>query len=115
MRRTSSLNARLPPYPLCYDGLDAVARLMRWEFGPLSMGDWRLVLARANRQPAAASYLRAPGESVDSHARNPGPPSKLSRLRQVRRKVSCEVLGLLERTDHPAAVHVQLAAMALVR
>jgi hypothetical protein len=28
------------------------------------MGDWRLVPTRANRQPAAASYLRAPGDTV---------------------------------------------------
>src|SRR5215207_8633631 len=27
------------------------------------LGDWRLVPTRANRQPAAASYLRAPGET----------------------------------------------------
>ena len=33
-------------------------------FGPPAMGDWRLVPARANRQPAAASYLRRPGDSV---------------------------------------------------
>ena len=28
------------------------------------MGDWRLVPTRANRQPAAASYLRRPGDSI---------------------------------------------------
>ena len=54
----------MPPYPLCYDGLDAVAPLIQKAFGPPSMGDWRLVPTRANRQPAAASYLRAPGDSV---------------------------------------------------
>jgi RNA polymerase sigma-70 factor (ECF subfamily) len=27
------------------------------------MGEWRLLPTRANRQPAAASYLRAPGEA----------------------------------------------------
>jgi RNA polymerase sigma-70 factor (ECF subfamily) len=27
------------------------------------MGDWRLVPVRANRMPAAASYLRKPGET----------------------------------------------------
>ena len=54
----------MPPYPLCYDGIDAIAPLMRRAFGPPSMGDWRLVPTRANRQPAAASYLRAPGDTV---------------------------------------------------
>ena len=54
----------MPPYPLCYDGLDAVAPLIQRAFGPPSMGDWRLVPTRANRQPAAAGYLRAPGDSV---------------------------------------------------
>jgi RNA polymerase sigma-70 factor (ECF subfamily) len=28
------------------------------------MGEWRLVPAGANRMPAAASYLRRPGDSV---------------------------------------------------
>ncbi len=54
----------MPPYPLCYDGLDAVAPLIQRAFGPPSMGDWRLVPTRANRQPAAGGYLRAPGDSV---------------------------------------------------
>jgi RNA polymerase sigma-70 factor (ECF subfamily) len=27
------------------------------------MGDWRLVPTRANRMPAAASYLRPPGQA----------------------------------------------------
>jgi RNA polymerase sigma-70 factor (ECF subfamily) len=27
------------------------------------MGDWRLVPTRANRMPAAASYLRRPGDT----------------------------------------------------
>jgi RNA polymerase sigma-70 factor (ECF subfamily) len=32
-------------------------------FGPGSLGDWRLVPTAANRMPAAASYLRRPGET----------------------------------------------------
>jgi RNA polymerase sigma-70 factor (TIGR02960 family) len=54
----------MPPNPLSYDGIDAVLPLMRRAFGPPAMGDWRLVPTRANRQPAAASYLRAPGDTV---------------------------------------------------
>ena len=54
----------MPPYPLCYEGLDAIAPLLDRAFGPPSMGDWRLVPTRANRQPAAASYLLAPGDTV---------------------------------------------------
>ena len=54
----------MPPYPLCYDGIDAIAPLLQRAFGPPAMGDWRAVPTRANRQPAAACYLRAPGDSV---------------------------------------------------
>ena len=41
-----------------------IAPLLRRAFGPPTMGDWRLVPTRANRQPAAASYLRRPGDAV---------------------------------------------------
>jgi RNA polymerase sigma-70 factor (TIGR02960 family) len=51
----------MPPNPWCYEGRDAIVPLIE-RAG--SMGDWRLVPTRANRQPAAASYLRAPGDSV---------------------------------------------------
>jgi RNA polymerase sigma-70 factor (TIGR02960 family) len=51
----------MPPNPWLYEGRDAIAPLME-RAG--SMGDWRLVPTRANRQPAAASYLRRPGDSV---------------------------------------------------
>jgi RNA polymerase sigma-70 factor (ECF subfamily) len=54
----------MPPNPWCFDGRDAVAPLMARAFGPPSMGDWRAVATRANRQPAAACYLRRPGDSV---------------------------------------------------
>jgi RNA polymerase sigma-70 factor (TIGR02960 family) len=54
----------MPPHPLCYQGLDAIAPLLDRAFGPPTMGDWRLVPTRANRQPAAASYLRRPGDTV---------------------------------------------------
>ena len=54
----------MPPHPYLYDGLDAIAPLLERAFGPEeAMGDWRVVPTRANRMPAAASYLRRPGET----------------------------------------------------
>jgi RNA polymerase sigma-70 factor (TIGR02960 family) len=49
----------MPPHPWCYDGLAAIAPLL--EQGLSEPGQWRLLPTRANRQPAAASYLRARG------------------------------------------------------
>ena len=54
----------MPPNPWCFEGREAVARLLRQAFGPDRPGDWRLVPTSANRQPAAASYLRARGDTV---------------------------------------------------
>ncbi len=54
----------MPPRPFSYDGIDAILPLPRQAFGPPTMGDWRLVPTRDNRQPAAASYLRAPDDTV---------------------------------------------------
>jgi RNA polymerase sigma-70 factor (ECF subfamily) len=51
----------MPPQPMVFDGRDAIAPLLEKAFGPDGMGDWRLVPTRANRMPAAASYLREPG------------------------------------------------------
>jgi RNA polymerase sigma-70 factor (TIGR02960 family) len=51
----------MPPHPWLYEGRDAIAPLMA---SAGEMGDWRLVPTRANRQPAAASYLRRPGDTV---------------------------------------------------
>jgi RNA polymerase sigma-70 factor (ECF subfamily) len=48
----------MPPYPWCFDGLDALMPLMDRAMGPDREGDWRLVPTGANRLPAAASYLR---------------------------------------------------------
>jgi RNA polymerase sigma-70 factor (TIGR02960 family) len=53
----------MPPNPYCFEGLEAVATLMERAFGEEKEGDWRLVPAHANRMPAAASYLRRPGDS----------------------------------------------------
>jgi RNA polymerase sigma-70 factor (TIGR02960 family) len=54
----------MPPHPYLYEGRDAIAPLLEAAFGAEAMGEWRLVPIRANRQPAAASYLRRPGDST---------------------------------------------------
>jgi RNA polymerase sigma-70 factor (TIGR02960 family) len=51
----------MPPHPMIFDGIDAMQPLLHRAFNEL--GDWRLVPIEANRMPAAASYLRAPGET----------------------------------------------------
>jgi RNA polymerase sigma-70 factor (ECF subfamily) len=53
----------MPPLPEFFVGREAVAPLLERAFGAERMGDWRLVEVRANRMPAAASYLRRPGET----------------------------------------------------
>jgi RNA polymerase sigma-70 factor (ECF subfamily) len=53
----------MPPHPMVFDGRDAIVPLLERAFGPEREGDWRLVPTRANRMPAAASYLRRTGET----------------------------------------------------
>jgi RNA polymerase sigma-70 factor (TIGR02960 family) len=53
----------MPPHPWVYDGVPALAPLMQAAFGG-SHGDWLLVPTMANRLPAAANYLRAPGDDL---------------------------------------------------
>ncbi len=53
----------MPPYPMCFDGHQALAPLLERAFGENREGDWRLLATQANRMPAAASYLRRPGDS----------------------------------------------------
>ena len=53
----------MPPDGLCFDGLVTIAPLLERAFGEDRDGDWRLVPTHANRMPAAASYLRRPGDS----------------------------------------------------
>jgi RNA polymerase sigma-70 factor (TIGR02960 family) len=50
----------MPPSPWSFDGPDAIRPLMA---EAAVMGRWRLVPVGANRMPAAASYLRRPGDS----------------------------------------------------
>jgi RNA polymerase sigma-70 factor (TIGR02960 family) len=56
------IRVTMPPQPYLYEGRDAIAPLLKRAFES-GMGEWRLVPTRANRMPAAASYLRAPGET----------------------------------------------------
>jgi RNA polymerase sigma-70 factor (ECF subfamily) len=51
------IRVTMPPHPMVYDGVDAIRPLI--ESGLTEHGEWRLVPTRANRMPAAASYLRA--------------------------------------------------------
>jgi hypothetical protein len=66
MARIASAQIRItmPPYPMRFDGIDAIQPLLVRAFGPDREGDWRLRPAAANRMPAAGSYLRRPGDTV---------------------------------------------------
>ena len=57
----------MPPELARFDGRPAVADFFRDVLGAGSPGEWRLVPTRANGQPAAANYVRHPGEP-DFHA-----------------------------------------------
>lgn len=54
----------MPPNPMVFDGRLALEGLLARAFGPEHEGDWRLVPTRANRLPAAGSYLRREGDTV---------------------------------------------------
>jgi RNA polymerase sigma-70 factor (ECF subfamily) len=60
----TDLRVTMPPYPWRYDGQDAVRPLLERAFGPERDGDWRLLPTSTNRMPAAASYLRRPGDTA---------------------------------------------------
>ena len=51
----------MPPAPYLYEGRAGVEELVARAAG---FGEWRLLPVHANRQPAAACYVRRPGESV---------------------------------------------------
>jgi RNA polymerase sigma-70 factor (TIGR02960 family) len=57
------IRVTMPPQPMVFDGRDSIAPLLATAFGPEGLGEWRLVPTRANRMPAAASYLRRRGET----------------------------------------------------
>ncbi len=54
----------MPPNPAVFDGLDDLRTLLDRAFGPRREGDWRALPTRANRLPAAGSYLCRPGDTV---------------------------------------------------
>jgi RNA polymerase sigma-70 factor (TIGR02960 family) len=58
------IRVTMPPNPWLYEGRDAILELMGRAVGPDRPGDWLLVPTRANRMPAAASYLRAHGDTL---------------------------------------------------
>jgi RNA polymerase sigma-70 factor, ECF subfamily len=53
----------MPPAALWFDGRDAIAALAAVYLAPEKFGDFRMIPTAANRQPAAATYLRFHGES----------------------------------------------------
>jgi RNA polymerase sigma-70 factor (TIGR02960 family) len=55
------IRVTMPPPAWCFDGLATIKPLL--EQGLTEPGEWRLLPTRANRQPAAASYLKAPGDT----------------------------------------------------
>ena len=55
----------MPPGGQWFSGRTAMLELWAAAIvGPEAQGEWRILPTRANRQPAAANYLRRPGESV---------------------------------------------------
>ena len=60
---TDDIRVTMPPMPMCFDGVEAIKPLLQRAFGPERDGEWRLVPTMANRMPAAASYLKRPGDS----------------------------------------------------
>jgi RNA polymerase sigma-70 factor (TIGR02960 family) len=54
----------MPPNPFFYEGREAVLELFEFGTGYNGPGHWKLVPTWANRQPAAASYLREWDDTV---------------------------------------------------
>ncbi|WP_181779978.1 sigma-70 family RNA polymerase sigma factor [Pseudonocardia pini] len=54
----------MPPAPMVFEGLAGLRPLLARALGPERDGDWRLLPTGVNRMPAAASYLRRPGDTV---------------------------------------------------
>jgi RNA polymerase sigma-70 factor (ECF subfamily) len=53
----------MPPEPTLYEGRPALAEFFAETFRPGAVGEFRLIATQANRQPAAANYVRAPGDT----------------------------------------------------
>jgi RNA polymerase sigma-70 factor (TIGR02960 family) len=58
------IRVTMPPNPACFQGIEAMSTLVERGLGENREGDWRLLPTSANRLPAAASYLRRPGDSL---------------------------------------------------
>jgi RNA polymerase sigma-70 factor (TIGR02960 family) len=58
---SQDLRITMPPYPHVFEGLGVIGPLIE---RALSEGDWRLLPTVVNRMPTAASYLRAPGDTI---------------------------------------------------
>ncbi|MBA2700754.1 MAG: RNA polymerase subunit sigma-70 [Chloroflexi bacterium] len=58
---SKDLRITMPPAPMLFEGLDVIEPLLA---RALSEGDWRLVPTVANRMPTAASYFKAPGDTI---------------------------------------------------
>jgi RNA polymerase sigma-70 factor (TIGR02960 family) len=61
---SADLRITMPPYAHYFEGLAVVAAQLERAFGPERDGDWRLLPTAVNRMPAAASYLRRPGDTL---------------------------------------------------
>ena len=60
---STDVRVTMPPHPFFFDGIERVTELMIEAFSTRREGDWRLVPTKANRMPAAASYLRRFGDT----------------------------------------------------
>ena len=58
------IRVTMPPAPMVFDGLAAIEPLLERALGPGREGDWRLLPTGVNLMPAAASYLRRPGDTL---------------------------------------------------
>ena len=58
------IRVTMPPTPLLFAGVDQLKPLLQRAFGEGREGDWKLIPTRANRMPAAASYLRRHGDTI---------------------------------------------------
>ena len=55
------LRITMPPHPQCFNTAQAIGPLMA---EAAVMGEWRVLPVAANRMPAAAGYLRRPGDTL---------------------------------------------------
>jgi RNA polymerase sigma-70 factor (ECF subfamily) len=56
----ANIRVTMPPYPHRFEGIDSMHELID---RARAEGEWRLLRTAVNRMPAAASYLRRPGDT----------------------------------------------------